>query len=122
MQTLIDMDKSRQAMPAVSIMEYLAANVTKSPVLVTKARIWKAIACLNCGRMQQALKIFRRILDAKDLPKHGIRGSEFAQVADGANFHVDENPVFHNHLSPENDKNLAAIQWLLKPLEGYKLE
>jgi hypothetical protein len=79
--------------------------VTKSAVLVTKARILKAIICLNCGCIQEALKIFRRILEAKDLPKHGSRFSYPASLTEGANFHVDENPRFFNHLTPEHEKN-----------------
>jgi hypothetical protein len=70
-QTLIDMDKSRLAFPIVSIMEYVAANVSKSAVLVTKARIWKTIICLNTGYINEALQIFRRVLDSKDLPAFG---------------------------------------------------
>lgn len=54
-QTLIDMEKSRLAFPVVSIMEYIANQVTKSAVLVTKSRVQKAIVAINCGYLNEAL-------------------------------------------------------------------
>ena len=90
-------------------MEYIASNVAKSAVLVTKDRVWKATICLNCGHIQEALKIFRRIVEAKDLPKHEARSSEYQSNVDGPNYHMDENPKYFNHLTPENEKNQAAI-------------
>jgi len=67
------MEKSRLALPVISILEYLAYHVTKSAVIVTKARVLKAITALNCGYINEALVYYRRVIEAKDLPKHGIR-------------------------------------------------
>ena len=57
-------------------MEYIAAEVTKSQVLVLKARIIKAIALIEIGYINEAYMIYQRILDCEDLPVHGSRGSE----------------------------------------------
>jgi hypothetical protein len=71
------MEKSRLALPVVSIMEYISYQITKSAVLVTKARVLKAIVAINCGYLNEALQIYRRVIEAKDLPKHGTRQSEY---------------------------------------------
>lgn len=91
------------------MMEYIASNVTKSAVLVTKARILKAICAVHAGSMQEALLIYRRIIEVKDLPKHGNRQSENLAIIDGNNFHFDEAIKYYNDLTPENEKNQAAI-------------
>ena len=91
------------------MMEYIASNVTKSAVLVTKARILKAICACHAGQMQEAFLIYRRIAENKDLPKHGSRHSENLTIIDGNNFHFDETIKYYNDLTPENEKNQAAI-------------
>ena len=70
-------------------MEYIAQNVAKSAVLVTKARIIKAVALVELGYINEAYMIYKRILGGKDLPKHGARASEWASKADGSNYHID---------------------------------
>ena len=77
---------------------------------------------LNCGYLNEALQIYRRILEAKDLPKHGSRQSEYSQMVDGPNYHVDDSLKFFNQFPPEHEKNQPAIQFLLKPIEGPKLD
>jgi hypothetical protein len=103
------MEKCRSAMPILAIMEYIASNVTKSAVIVTKARILKAICAIHAGQMQEAFLIYRRIIEAKDLPKHGSRQSENLAIIDGNNFHFDETVKYYNDLAPEHEKNQAAI-------------
>jgi len=68
-------------------MEYVAQNVVKSTILVTKARALKANALIEIGYIDQALLVYKRILEGKDLPKHGARSSEVLSRADGPNFH-----------------------------------
>ena len=92
--------------------------VTKSKVLVTKARIIKATALVETGYINEAYQIYRRVVDQKDLPKFGVKDSEILRRADGANFFFDrETTVYHNDLSPEHEKNQATIEYLLKPIE-----
>lgn len=62
------------------------------------------------------------MLEAKDLPKHGSRQSEYQQLIDGANYHFDDSLKYFNQFTPEHEKNQPAIQFLLKPIEGPKLE
>lgn len=62
-QTLLDMDKVEQAIPLCSLMEYIAMFVTKSKVLVTKARIIKATALVETGYINEAYQIYRRVVD-----------------------------------------------------------
>jgi hypothetical protein len=88
-QSLIDLDQHHLALPVCSLMEYVAQNVARSAILVTKARIIKAVALVELGYINEAYMIYKRILDGKDLPKHGSRASEYAGRADGANYHID---------------------------------
>ena len=78
-------------------------DVVKSALLVTKARVLKALSLVEIGYIDQGLKTYKRILDGKDLPKQGARGSESVSRADGPNFHYKES--YRNDLSPEAEEN-----------------
>jgi len=86
-------------------MEYIAHSVTKSSVLVTKARISKALALVELGYINEAFTIYKKILLLKNLPKHGLRGSEFSERQDGQRFNLNSEDCYYNDLTPENDKN-----------------
>jgi hypothetical protein len=117
-QTLLDMDRFEAAIPLCALMEYIAQYVTKSKVLVTKARITKAVALVETGYINEAYQIYRRIVDQKDLPKYGMKESEVAKRTDGCNFFFDrETVVYYNDLTPEHEKNQPTIEFLMKPLE-----
>jgi len=98
-------------------MEYVAQNVVKSAILVTKARVIKAVALLEIGYIDQALMIFKRVLKGKDLPKHGSRVSEVLAKIDGPNFNFSSKEGYRNDLSPEADENQTALQFLQKDIE-----
>lgn len=120
--TLLDMDKFEQAIPLCALMEYISMYVTKSKVLVTKARITKAIALVETGYINEGYQIYRRVVDQKDLPKFGMKDSEINKRADGANFFFDrETTIYCNDLSPEHEKNQVTIEYLLKPIEPAQL-
>jgi hypothetical protein len=105
-QTLIDMDKFDAAVPLCSLMEYVAGYVTKSKVLVTKARLTKAAALVEAGYINEAYQLYRRVIELRDLPKVGVKDSDVSRRADGANYYFDrEAVVYCNDLSPEHDKN-----------------
>ena len=93
-------------------MEYVAQNVVKSAILVSKARILKAVALVEIGYINQALMVYKRVLEGKDLPKHGARASEVLSRIDGSNFHFVSKDGYRNDLSPEDDHNLAALTFL----------
>ena len=86
-------------------MEYVAQNIVRSAILVTKARVLKATALIEIGYIDEALLVYKRVLEGKDLPKHGARSSEVLSRADGANFHFAEQDRYRNDLSPEADEN-----------------
>ena len=86
-------------------MEYIAQNITQSAILVTKARVLKTQALIELGHINQGLTLYKRILDGKDLPKHGARSSEVLSRQDGANFHISSAGAYRNDLSPEDDEN-----------------
>jgi hypothetical protein len=58
-------------------MEYIASDITRSRVLVVKARVFKAIALVNLGYINEALQIYKKIINQKDLPDYHTRPSEF---------------------------------------------
>ena len=58
-------------------MEYVACDVAKSKVLTVKARILKSIALTEIGYINEAYQIYNKVLSQKDLPKIGLRESEF---------------------------------------------
>ena len=86
-QSLIDFEVFHQVLPLCAFMEYVAQNIVKSNILVTKARALKANALIEIGYIDQALMVYKRILEGKDLPKHGARSSEVLSRTDGPNFH-----------------------------------
>ena len=115
---MFDLEQYHQVLPIASLMEYIALNITKSSVLVTKARISKALALSELGYINEAYRIYKKILLQKNLPKYGDRASEFADRHDGAHFHLPHDDCYFNDLTPEHDKNQPAIQFLLKPIDS----
>lgn len=90
-------------------MEFIALKVTKSAVLVTKARISKALALVELGYVNEAYRIYKKVLLAKNMPKYGERSSEFADRLDGAHYNLAFDDCYFNDLSSEHDKNQPAI-------------
>lgn len=88
-------------------MEYIASDITKSKILTTKARILKGIALIEIGYLNEAYQIFNRIVNGgqKDLPKTGLRESEFQVRKEGKNFSFPLNQRYYNHFPPEHEKN-----------------
>jgi len=41
----------------------------------------------------------------KNLPKHGLKSSEFVERAEGSRFNLSSDDCYYNDLTPENDKN-----------------
>ena len=85
---MIDSELFDKALPLLTLMEYLASDISKSKVLTIKARIMKAIALIEIGYINEAYQIYNKILSQKDLPKIGARESEFNQKKDGKNFNL----------------------------------
>ena len=52
-------------------MEYIASDITRSKVLTIKARLLKATALVEIGNLNEAFKIYNRVLSLKDLPEYG---------------------------------------------------
>lgn len=48
-QSLIDLEVFPQVLPLCAFMEYVAADIVKSSILVTKARVLKATALIEIG-------------------------------------------------------------------------
>ena len=115
-QSLIDADLFEKAVPLACLMEYMAVEITKSKVLTVKARLLKIIALTEIGYLNEAYQCFNKILSQKDLPKPGVRESDFVAKKDGKNFFFPYNQKYHNHLPPENEKNQEAILNLLKTI------
>lgn len=86
-------------------MEHVALKITKSSVLVTKARISKALALVELGYINEAYRIFKKVTLLKNLPKYGDRTSEFSDRVDGSHFNLPFDDAYYNDLSPEHDKN-----------------
>ena len=101
-------------------MEYIANFVTKSSVLVTKARITKATALIELGFINEAYQIYRRIISLQDLPAYRNRISEQSDRHNFSNFHFPHTECYYNDKSPEDDKNQPAINLILKPVENLE--
>jgi len=99
-------------------MEFIALKVTKSSVLVTKARVTKALALVELGYINEAYRIYKKVLLLKNMPKYGDRLSEFSERIDGSHFNLPFEDCYYNDLTPENDKNQSAISYIMKPIEN----
>lgn len=66
-----------KALPVASLMEYISSDICKSKIMVAKSRTLKAIALTEIGYINEAYQLYNRVLSMKDLPKVGIRESEF---------------------------------------------
>ena len=62
MSTMFDLEQYHQVLPLASLMEYIALNITKSSILVVKARVFKALALTELGYINQAYRSYKKIL------------------------------------------------------------
>lgn len=106
---MFDLENYHQVLPLASLMEFIALKSTKSSVLVIKARISKALALTELGYINEAYRIYKKVLLMKNLPKYGERSSEFSDRMDGAHFNLAFDDCYHNDLTPEHDKNQPII-------------
>lgn len=104
-------------LPLASLMEFIANKITKSSVLVTKARVSKASALTELGYINEAYRVYKKVLMLKNMPKYGERTTEFSERSDGAHFNLPFDDCYYNDLSPEHDKNQPAITFIMKPIE-----
>jgi len=111
-QALLDLEVFPQVLPLCSLMEYVAQNVVKSAILVTKARVLKANALIEIGYIDQALLIYKRVLKGIDLPKYASRYSMAMQRKDGSYVHFGTKDCYRNDLSPEAEENAAALAFI----------
>jgi hypothetical protein len=113
-QALIDADLFEKALPLSSLMEYIASDISKSKILIVKARLLKALALTEVGYINEAYQLYNRVLSLKDLSKIGSRESDFTVKKEGKNFYFPYSQRYHNNLPPEHEKNTEAIQNILK--------
>ena len=52
----------------------------------------------------------------KNLPKQGLKGSEFVDRLEGPRFNLSSDDCYNNDLTPEHDKNQNVIQFMTKPI------
>lgn len=102
-------------------MEYVALKVVKSAILVTKARVLKTQALIEIGYINEAMLVYKRVIEGKDLPKHGSRFSMNAARIDGPTFSFGRKDCYRNDLSPEAEENATALAFLQSIVEGDKL-
>ena len=93
-------------------MEYVAQKVVKSPILVTKARVLKTQALIEIGYINEAMNVFKRIVEGKDLPKHGARFSMNAARTDGPTFSFGRKDCYRNDLPPDAEENATALGYI----------
>lgn len=118
MQTMYDLENYHFVLPLASLMEFIAFKCTKSSVLATKARISKALALVELGYINEAYRIYKKVLMLKNMPKYGERISEFNERIDGSHFNLPFDDCYFNDLTPENDKNKPAIDFISKPIDA----
>ncbi len=86
-------------------MEFIASSVARSIVLTVKARISKALSLIELGYLNEAYSIYKKILLLKNLPKQGLKGSEFVDRLEGPRFNLSSEDCYYNDLTPEHEKN-----------------
>jgi len=102
---MIDHENYHLVLPLTSLLEYLCLHITKSKVLLMKARVTKATALIELGYLNEAYFIYRKLVTLKHMPKYGTRDSTFTARLDGDDFHFSADDCYHNNLSPEDAKN-----------------
>lgn len=66
--------------------------------------------------------IYKRVIEGKDLPKHGSRISEALSRLDGKDFHLGSKDRYRNDLSPESDENADALRFIQAEIDGAALQ
>jgi len=90
-------------------MEFIASSIARSSVLTIKARLSKALALVELGYLNEAYSIYKKILLLKNLPKQGLKGSDFVERLEGPRFNLSSDDCYYNDLTPEHEKNQIVI-------------
>lgn len=114
-QALIDQEMYAKSLPLTALMDYIAADITRSKVLVVKARVLRTIALTEMGYISEAQSLFQRVLALKDLPVHGGQKGKYAEKLDGKNY-FESSSGYNNDLPPTADGNVAVIKQMLEPI------
>jgi len=58
----MDSDLFEKALPLASLMEYIACDIAKSKVLTVKSRLFKIIALIEIGYLNEAYQLYNKVL------------------------------------------------------------
>lgn len=124
-EVLSDFDYDVECLPILAFLEYLASDVLKSQVNLTKTRIWNAIVLAKIGRVGLSVDLMFKILKWKDSVIDGIllthnspivssRESSYLNQTEGNEFEfIEEKYKFHDYLPFENPKNSQTLELLM---------
>ena len=114
-QILISYNNYENCLPMLCLAEYLACDECKNIYYTLFARKLKAISLPELGYINEAFMNYYKIMRKFDLPHLLHSGYKVYSTEKYANLTYNEDKVnYFNNLPPEDEKNIAALNTLLK--------
>ena len=114
-QILISYNNYEECLPMLCLAEYLACDRCKNINYTLFARILKIICLAEIGYINEAFMNYYKIIKKYDLPLLMNSGYKIYFTGKYANLTHNEDKVnYYNNLPPDDDKNINALNTLIK--------
>ena len=114
-QILISYNDFENCLPMLCLAEYLACDRCKNINYTIFARILKIICLAELGYINEAFMNYYKIIRKFDLPQLINSGYKVYSTGKYANLTHNEDKVnYYNNLPPDDEKNIAALNTLIK--------
>ena len=108
---IIDRGLWADALPVLTLLEFLGAEYLWNASLTIKSRLWKAVALAHIGYLDHAYCLLQKVTALKDIPKPGTRRHMFR---DKDHHFFKAKSRYNQAQAPEFQANSEIIQALLK--------
>ena len=114
-QILISYNNYENCLPMLCLAEYLACDICKNINYTLFSRILKVICLAELGYINEAFMNYYKIMRKFDLPQLLNSGYKIYSTGKYANLTHNEDKInYFNNLPPEDEKNIAALNTILK--------
>ena len=114
-QILISYNNYENCLPMLCLAEYLACDVCKNINYALFSRILKVVCLAELGYINEAFMNYYKIMRKYDLPQLFNSGYKIYSTGKYANLTHNEDKInYFNNLPPEDDKNISALNTIIK--------
>jgi len=107
-EILLQLGEYERSLPLLSLAEHVACDVTKNLNFLFNIRVLRIICLVQIGMISEAMQIYYKIIKKFDLPCFILNSIQIEKI-NGRYANLTREFKFYNNLTPENQKNVDAI-------------